>query len=251
MTATVRYDQIGVGYGLMRRPDDRLRRTLHAALGDACSVLNIGAGTGNYEPIDRRVVGAEPSRVMIRQRHPLAAPAVQAGAEQLPFGDRTFDAATALSTIHHWGDLAGGLGEMCRVAGRRLIYLSERALPGRHWLADDYFPEILDLPTNRSTPMADDVANLLDGKVTITVFEIPADFAEGSAWTFWAHPERYCNPDVQAALSTFALLDPDVVQRGTARLRHDLATGRWDDRHGALRTLPSLDVGYRIVVSEA
>jgi SAM-dependent methyltransferase len=242
------YDSIGGGYARSRRPDDRLTVRLQERLAEAERVLNVGAGTGNYEPSDRLVVAVEPSAVMVGQRAPHAAPVVQAAAEALPFRHASFDAAMAISTIHHWSDLAGGLAEMARVAHRRIVYFSEAARHGQHWLIDDYFPEIVDMPTNRAAPRADAVAALLSGTVTIDVFEVPRDFSDG-AGAFWGRPEMYCDPSVQAGLSMFALLDPAVVERGTARLRDDLRSGRWDERHGHLRTRPTMDVGYRIVTS--
>jgi SAM-dependent methyltransferase len=244
------YDSIGRDYGRSRRPDDRLATGLRERLGTARSVVNVGAGTGNYEPADRWVVAVEPSAVMIDQRLPDAAPVVQAAAEALPFRSGSFDAAMAISTVHHWSDLARGLAEMARVAPRRVVYFSEPARPGLHWLVDDYFPDVVDMPTNRAAPRAEAVADLLGGTVTIDVFEVPRDFSDG-AGAFWGRPERYCDPAVQAGLSMFALLDRAVVERGTARLLDDLRSGRWDERHGQLRTQPTMDVGYRIVTSVA
>jgi hypothetical protein len=155
----------------------------------------------------------------------------------------------AVSTVHHWSDLARGLAEMARVAPRRIVYFSEAARPGRHWLIDGYFPEIVDMPTNRAAPDADTVGDLLGGTVTVDVFEAARDFSDG-AGAFWSRPEQYCDPAVQASLSMFTLLDRAVVERGTARLRDDLRSGRWDEEHGHLRTEPTMDVSYRIVTSE-
>jgi SAM-dependent methyltransferase len=243
------YDRIGHGYAV-RRPDDRLAARLHTLLGDAETVVNVGAGTGNYEPASRSVAAVEPSAVMLAGRLPTSAPSVQAAAESLPFLDRSFDAALAISTIHHWSDLSSGLRELARVADLRIVYFSEPAVPGAHWLTDDYFPEIIDMPTNRAAPRAEQVAELLGGSLTIEVFEIPSDFADG-AGAYWARPELYCDPDIQAGLSMFALLDGDVLERGTRLLRQDLSSGRWDERHGHWRTASSMDVGYRIVTSRS
>ena len=44
------YDRIGRAYGAIRRADPRLAERIWAALGDAKSVVNVGAGTGSYEP---------------------------------------------------------------------------------------------------------------------------------------------------------------------------------------------------------
>jgi SAM-dependent methyltransferase len=241
------YDRIGHNYGV-RRPDQRLAARLHALLGDARTVLNVGAGSGNYEPVDRVVIAAEPSSVMISRRPSSAAAAIQATAEHLPFPDASFDASMAVSTLHHWTDLRQGLRELTRVASLNVVYFSEPGVPGAHWLTDDYFPEILNLPTNLAAPRTDHVAELLGGTITIETFEIPHDFTDGGG-AYWSRPELYCDPEIQSGLSMFALLDVDVVRRGTRQLQHDLESGRWDDRHGQLRNAHALDVGYRIVTS--
>ena len=42
--------ELGRGYAAMRRPDPRIAARIDAALGDAVTVVNVGAGTGSYEP---------------------------------------------------------------------------------------------------------------------------------------------------------------------------------------------------------
>src|SRR5690242_18211578 len=96
------YDRIGQGYARYRQTDPRIAAAIRAALGDARSVVNVGAGTGAYEPPDLDVLAVEPSATMLAQRPPSAAPAVQAAAEDLPLGDGAYDAAMALLTVHHW-----------------------------------------------------------------------------------------------------------------------------------------------------
>jgi SAM-dependent methyltransferase len=241
------YDRIGIGYSV-RRPDPRLAARLNFHLGDSVTVLNVGSGTGNYEPVDRQVIAVDPSMVMLAQRSVNAPPALRACAECLPFSSSRFDAAMAISTVHHWKDLRQGLKELARVAELRVVYFSEPALPGFHWLVDEYFPEIIDMPTNLAAPRSEQVADFLGGTVIVETFEVPKDFTDG-AGAFWSRPELYCIPEIQAGLSMFALLDQDVVDRGTELLRKDLASGVWDERHGHLRTLPTLDVGYRIIAS--
>ncbi|MEO5841961.1 MAG: methyltransferase domain-containing protein [Acidimicrobiales bacterium] len=251
MTTGVRYDKIGHGYARGRHPDDRLRQNIVDALGSSVTVVNVGAGTGNYEPVDRLTVALEPSAVMIAQRPPGTARVVCGVAEALPFADRSFDAAMAVSTVHHWSDLAVGLAEMSRGAARRVVYFSEPSLPEMYWLIDEYFPSILSMPINQAAPSAERVVELLGGECEVRVFAIPRDFAEASAGGFWARPEAYCDPAVQGAMSMFALLDPSDGADGVARLRADLASGAWDRRHGHLRQQDELDLGYRIVVSTA
>jgi SAM-dependent methyltransferase len=114
--ASVDYEQHGLGYARHRRADPRIAARIHAALGAAATVLNVGAGAGSYEPGDRQVLAVEPSAAMRAQRPPGAAPALDARAEALPFDDDSFDAAMACITIHHWDPPAAGLAELRRVA---------------------------------------------------------------------------------------------------------------------------------------
>src|SRR3954451_10519599 len=98
----VDYELHGRTYALVRRADPRIAAHVHAALGDARTVVNVGAGPGSYEPADRWVLAVEPSATMRAQRPPGAAPALAGRAEALPFDDDAFDAAMACVTIHHW-----------------------------------------------------------------------------------------------------------------------------------------------------
>ena len=117
MTGTARYDAIGQGYAATRREDPRIAALVHAALGDARTVVNVGAGTGSYEPRDRDVIAVEPSGVMIAQRDPALPVPIRSGAYPLPLGDRSVDAAMAILTIHHWDDdRRRGVEELRRVA---------------------------------------------------------------------------------------------------------------------------------------
>lgn len=250
MAATSPYDSIGVGYSRARAADPRLAAVIREVLADAECVVNVGAGTGNYEPTDREVVAVEPSAVMIGQRPVGAAPVVQATAEHLPFADGTFDAAIAISTVHHWRERGRGLAELARVAPRRVVVHWEPADATLHWMVDDYIPELVELEIIRGGGTTADVASELGGRVEVIPFPVPIDFAEGSGGSFWGRPEALLDPDVRAAISMFAMMDPAVVERGVAQLAADLASGRWDDRHGHLRSLAALDVGYRIVVSD-
>lgn len=247
--AATPYDTIGGGYARARVADPRLAAAIHDVLGDARRVVNVGAGTGNYEPTDRTVVAVEPSALMIAQRSTGAAPVVQAVAERLPFADDAFDAALAVSTAHHWTDRARGMAELARVAPLRVVVHWEPADANFHWMVEDYFPEFGELPSIRDGGTSAEVAAELGGRVEVVPFPVPIDFAEGSGGSFWGRPEALLDPSVRASISMFALLDPAIVDRGVDQLAADLDSGRWDDRHGHLRSLDRLDVGYRIVVS--
>ena len=134
MHATL-YDTIGKGYASQRRPDPRIAAQIVAALGEARTVLNVGAGAGSYEP-DRCIVAIEPSATMIRQRTADAAPVIQAVAERLPMRDRSVDAVMAILTMHHWKDRRAGLGELLRVARERIVILTWDPAGPEFWLTD-------------------------------------------------------------------------------------------------------------------
>ena len=241
------YQSIGTGYLAARRPDPRIQRLIDTALGDARTVVNVGAGTGNYEPADRRVVAVEPSLAMIAQRRPGAGPAMRAVAEALPFGDQTFEAALATFTLHHWTDLASGLSELRRVASRQVILLFEPWDSWQFWLVE-YFPECLSLPSEIRAPCIEDVRVHLDVHTVVPV-PVPADCVDGFAGAYWRRPEAYLDPAVRAGISSLAQLSPEVAERCVQRLRQDLASGEWDARYGYLRELPEIDLGYRLLIA--
>jgi SAM-dependent methyltransferase len=242
------YDRIGVGYRDARRADPRIASAILAAIGDAARVVNVGAGTGNYEPTGRDVVIAvEPARAMLEQRRRAASPAVRAVAEALPFPDHAFDVALAVLTVHHWRDLAAGLSELRRVAHRQVLYLFDTAMTDAFWLVTGYFPEILELGSERAAPSIGTLAEHLDVD-TITAVPVPADCVDGFAGCYWNRPEAYLDPAVRAGMSSFAQLDDSVTTRGVERLRADLRSGAWDARYGELRSRREYDLGYRLVI---
>lgn len=242
------YDQIGRTYASTRRSDPRIAAMIRGALGDARTVVNVGAGAGAYEPSDLTVVALEPSREMIRQRPPGAAPVVRATAEAQPFRAATFDAALASLTMHHWSDWRRGVDEMRRVAGRAVIFTFEPGEIDRFWLIGAYFPEIIAIDRGR-TPSIDAVERHL-GRCRVERVPIPHDCADGFLAAYWRRPEAYLDPAVRAGMSCFPLLDDDVVARGVARLEDDLRSGAWERRFGHLRQLDTLDVCYRLLVTD-
>jgi len=248
MCADPVYDTIGRGYAQQRRPDPRIAAHVTAALGGARSVLNVGAGAGSYEPPDRRVVAVEPSAVMLAQRPPGAAPAVQARAEALPFADRTFDVAMAVLTIHHWADRAGGLAECARVARERVVLLTWDPAADGFWLVQEYFPEFIETD-RRQFPGIPAYAEAFgpSARVRVTAVPVPRDCLDGFLGAYWARPEAYLDPAVRAGISSFARPGNET---GLERLRADLASGAWRARHGQLLAEDALDVGYRLVVAE-
>ena len=243
------YDRIGVRYAVTRQPDARIAAAIGVALGDAGTLVNVGAGAGAYEPHDRRVVAVEPSRAMIGQRPPGAAPCIQAIAERLPFRDRAVDASLAVLTVHHWTDQAAGLAELRRVARRRVVVLTwDPACHGGFWLTTDYFPEIVDIDLPRFAAIS--VLERSLGAIRAIPVPIPHDCQDGFLGAYWRRPEAYLDPVVRGGISSFAQIPPEHVESGVARLAGDLRSGRWEARHAALRGRESLDLGYRLLVAE-
>jgi SAM-dependent methyltransferase len=241
------YDRIGRSYAATRASEPRIASLIDQALGDVRSVLNVGAGTGSYEPTDREVLAVEPSAAMIAQRPPGSPPAIQARAEALPLADDSFDAALAVNTVHHWADVGAGLRELRRVARRRIvIFLRGPARGTKFWLTEDYLPA-LDR-AERIAAVAAAIEREL-GPLTVLPVPLPRDCADGLFSAYWARPEMYLDASVRRNISNFALADEGVVAEGIARLRADLESGAWDRRHGHLRSLPELDLGHRLVIS--
>jgi SAM-dependent methyltransferase len=241
---TARYDDIGTTYAATRRPDPRLAARIHAALGPARTVVNIGAGTGSYEPDPpRQVVAVEPSAAMIAQRPPGAAPVVQATAQALPFPDAAFDAALAVLTIHHWGDVEAGIAESRRVAGRLVVFTFDPEVLGRCWLVAEYLPQAAAELARVVTPAR--VAGLLGG-AAVTPMPVPYDCTDGFLCAWWRRPEAYLDPRVRAGISTFASIDASA---GLRALEADLRSGAWHERHAGLLALDELECGYRLVVT--
>jgi SAM-dependent methyltransferase len=239
------YDRLGVGYTQVRREDPRIAARIHSALGEARTVVNVGAGTGNYEPRDREVTAVEPSELMIAQRPAHAAPVVRAGAEALPFPDDSVDAAMAVLSDHHWPDRAAGLREMRRVARRRAVVFQFdlRALLD-FWLVSEY------LTTFRPEGSTADGLERHLGVTRVETVPIPHDCRDGFLSAYWRRPHAYLDPAVRAGISVFRLLPEAEVEDAIARLRADLETGEWDRRHAELLELDELDLGYRLWIAD-
>ncbi len=242
------YDEIGRTYTSTRRSDPRIAAAITRALGDARTVVNVGAGAGAYEPTDLSIFSVEPSWHMIRQRAAGTSQVVQASAEALPFRDGTFDAALALLTLHHWTDWRRGVDEMRRVANRLVAFTFEPGEVGNFWLTDAYFPEIVELDRGRCPSVTDLVRHL--GNCRVERIAIPHDCVDGFLAAYWRRPEAYLDQRVRAGISGFALLDQDVVTRGVARLKADLESGAWERRFGHIRQFAALDVCYRLLVTD-
>ena len=239
------YDRIGTAYNTTRRPDPRIGQVIWSALGECRSVLNVGAGTGAYEPPGRTVVAVEPSATMRRARPEGSAPCVAAAAESLPFDDRSFDAAMAILTVHHWTDYRAGLRELRRVSRRRVIVVHwDQSVIDRFWLAD-YFPEAFAFDRRRG-PSLQQVRAMLEPAASVVPLPVPHDCQDGFGAAYWRRPHAYLDPAVRAGMSMLAQTEHERGD-GVQRLRRDLSDGTWAARHRALLAQTELDCGYRIV----
>jgi SAM-dependent methyltransferase len=246
----VRYDTIGRGYSAHRRADPRIAAAVHRALGDAKTVVNVGAGTGSYEPTDRPVIPIEPSTAMTLQRDPALPPAVLGVAESLPLADDTADAAMAVMTLHHWADVDRGLAELVRVARRRIVLLTiDAEVAANTWLFREYIPEVAERD-RREFPAISRLLATLKFPARVETVPVPADCTDGFALALWSRPEMILDPAVRAATSGFARMDPARQAAAFNRLARDLGNGNWERRHAQLRGLPEFDVGLRLVVTE-
>ncbi|MCX5281535.1 MerR family transcriptional regulator [Streptomyces sp. NBC_00198] len=242
------YDAIGSAYPVTRRTEPRIAARVWDALGDARTVLNVGAGTGSYEPPDRDVVAVEPSAVMRSHRPADAAPCVAAAAESLPFEDQSFDAAMAFSTVHHWRDPIAGLREMRRVARRVVVFTYDAGDIGRRerfWLTRDYLPEFAGLLVD--WPSLADLTRAIGGRAEPVL--VPWDCADGFFEAHWRRPEAYLDEPVRRAVSVWTRVGPEAERRAVDGLRDDLASGRWHERNRDLVALDAAELGLRLLVA--
>jgi len=240
------YDNIGTTYTVTRRTEPRIAARLWAALGDAGTVLNVGAGTGNYEPPDRDVLAIEPSALMRSQRRPNAAPCVAGSAEHLPFDDQSFDAAMAFSTIHHWRDPVTGLREMQRVARRVVVFTFDTSDAMQFWLTRDYLPEAAASRACRVLASLPELARAIGARMEPV--PIPWDCIDGFYEAYWRRPEAYLDEHVRRGISVWAAVGPDAEARAVRNLRDDLDSGRWAERNRDLLDLDAAELGARLLV---
>lgn len=243
----VDYAVRGPGYATIRRPDPRIETQVHAALGDARTVLNVGAGAGSYEPADRHVIAVEPAAAMRAQRGPERVPAIAAFAETLPLDDNAVDAAMAIMTVHQWSDLDAGLAELRRVArGPVVILAGDGDRLADYWL-NDYAPELIVAERRRYPPIAH-LAARIGATAEVQAVPVPIDCADGFTEAFYGRPERLLDPAVRRAQSSWAFVPEGAEARFVEHLSADLASGRWDARHGGLRTQPTFESSMRLIV---
>lgn len=242
------YALVASSYAARRRADPVISSQLHAALGSARTVVNVGAGTGSYEPSDRYVIAVEPSAEMRAARPTRLPPALDARADALPFDDDAFDAALAVLTVHHWPDPAAGLRELRRVAKDRVVVMTaDPAALDRLWLSA-YAPEFHAAEFRRYPPLGE-LASALEGEVLVEPVSIPLHCTDGFADAFYGRPEAFLEEDVRRAQSAWSFVDDDAQRRFVQKLADDLASGAWDHRYGNLRTQPTFSGSMRLLIA--
>jgi hypothetical protein len=242
------YESHGGGYAVQRRTDPRIAAYVHEALGDARTVINVGAGAGSYEPVDRQVTAVEPSASMRAQRPAHLSAAIDATAENLPFPDDHFDAAMATITIHQWSDTDRGLRELRRVSRGPVVILTFAGdALDLLWLAD-YAPELI-TAERRRYPAIEHVRQVLGGVITVTPIPVPIDCVDGFTEAYYGRPERFLDPAVRRSQSAWGFVDQAAIDRTVDRLRADLAGGEWDRRYGRLREQPEFIGSLRLITA--
>jgi len=246
MSGAQLYDTIGATYTVTRRTEPRIAAQVWAALGDARTVLNVGAGTGSYEPPDRDVIAVEPSAVMRAQRPAGAARCVATAAENLPFEDQSFDAAMAFATVHHWRDPIAGLREMQRVARRVVVFTcdtTEWSWRRRFWLIRDYLPEV----AGSRVGLATELGRAIGARIEPVL--VPWDCADGFFEAYWRRPEAYLDENVRRGISVWTAVGREAEQRAVHDLSRDLASGRWAERNRDILDLEEAELGLRLLIA--
>jgi SAM-dependent methyltransferase len=241
------YDSGGQEYSGVRRADPRIAAKILAALSDAKRVLNVGAGTGSYEPTDRYVVPLEPSGVMRAQRPRDLAPALAGSAEAIPFDDGAFDAAMALLTVHHWKDRARSLREIRRVTRGPIVILTFDPAAATDFWMKDYAPEIAEIERQRYGTI-DSITTALGGTPEVMSIDVPRDCTDGFQVAFYARPEAFLDPRVRRSQSAWSFLAPGVEERIVEAIDEDITSGRWDLKYGHLRQQPAIQCKLRLIV---
>jgi hypothetical protein len=244
----VDYSRFASGYTDYRQPDPRIAALIEAALGDAVTVLNVGAGAGSYEPADRTVTAVEPSASMRAQRPPFRAKAIDATAETLPFEPNSFDAAMSTFSVHQWPGLEAGLTKVRSVAKDAVVIMSmDPTLLENFWL-NDYAPEVMQTEARRF-PTIERIADALGRDIEVGVVEIPLDCTDGFNQAYYGRPELLLDAGARRANSAWSFVGDDIEQRFVRDLSRDLDEGAWDEKYGYLRTTLTYDAALRLVVS--
>lgn len=241
------YDKKQHNYANIRQADARIMSYVEDALRGTKTVLNVGAGTGSYEPRNKYVVAVEPSEKMRQSRLGLGRnPAIAAAADKLPFDDGSFDSALAILTVHHWPDLEKGLREVRRVCSRRVVILTYDPDKLDLFWNVEYFPEVVEVERKRY-PKLERINEIMGINATVTNIKIPFDCSDGFQEAFYGRPERFLDAEVRRAQSAWGFIGPDLEAAYVQALKADLDSGAWDRKYGAHRRMKEFEGAYRVL----
>ncbi len=242
------YRRIGGGYSYYRQTDPQIAAHINRALAESRTILNVGAGAGSYEPIDRLVAAVEPSAAMRAQRAGHLSRAISAVAENLPFADRQFDASMATFTVHQWLDAGRGLREMRRVTRGPVIILTCDPRHVQNFWLNEYAPEVLAAEARRYPPI-DVIVAALGRSTQVRSIPIPLNCRDGFNEAYYGRPERLLEPGARLACSAWSFVAPSVATSYIHHLQTDLTCGAWDRKFAALRTQPEFNGSLRLIIA--
>lgn len=237
------YDDIGVSYSVTRCTDPKIAQQLFRELQGATRIVNIGAGTGSYEPDNVELVAVEPSSEMISQRRTGSHRVEKAFAEKLPFESNSFSHAMTVLSMHHWENRPLAFSEINRVATEKFVAITWDPKADPFWLTRDYFPEIYEMD-KRIFPELEELSEYFD-EVEMSPLQIPGDCKDGFLAAFWKRPEAYLRSEVRRSTSAFAKIRNQ--SEGLKKLEADLASGRWAQNNQSILSTPFLDAGYKVI----
>lgn len=244
------YDKYGQQYSGHRQTDPRIAEFVFKELAESTTILNVGAGSGSYEPDNKYVVAVEPSIVMRNQR--IAnnkVPAINAKADSLPFDDDSFDTSMAMVTVHHWPDIKKGLSELKRVSRKKVVIMTFDPDRLDHFWNAEYFPEVIEIEKKRY-PTNDFIVECLGGNCNIISIPIPFDCVDGFQEAFYGRPEAFLNKEVRLNQSAWGFLPDGTEEEIVKRLADDLASGNWDKKYGNHRELKEFTCALELIVAK-
>ncbi|MCA6362260.1 MAG: methyltransferase domain-containing protein [Bacteroidetes bacterium] len=243
------YNAHGQHYSQIRRADKHIAAHIHHALGNAHTVLNVGAGAGSYEPEDKYVVAVEPSARMRMQRLEAGKnPAVNGVAGALPFDDNAFDAVMAMVTVHHWPDIEQGLRELHRVAKNKVVIMTFDPDALHEFWNVHYFPELIEVEKTRY-PKIERITAALGDNCEVIKIPVTLHCTDGFQEAFFGRPEMFLLPEVRKSQSAWGFLKPGEEELLVKRLETELMSGEWDKKYGHLRTQPEYTAALRLIVA--
>ncbi|MEM9548436.1 MAG: class I SAM-dependent methyltransferase [Bacteroidota bacterium] len=241
-----KYDKIGVSYTTQRKSDPIITEQFHAKLNGAKRILNIGAGTGSYEPQDIDLIALEPSHEMIAQRKPGSHPVVQGFAEVLPFDHKQFSHTISILSMHHWKDRVKAYSEINRVTQEQFVTITWNPNSEAFWLTRDYFPQIYETDV-KIFPTLEELQDHFE-HIEVSPLWIPYDCHDGFLAAYWKRPEAYLKEKVRNSISTFSTLEN--LSEGLTQLENDLNSGKWREKNCDVLDLDLFDAGYVIVTAQ-